>query len=262
MRSTRASRGAMAGLILASATFTASAAEETLVCVGGPESLSEFEFDFNEFGGDVSQIALTEFDLRLNAANSTATLEYYYQEVASLTLPGGFETGDMVIAVVPGTSVGTYDASTGEFTTSEFYAIYFEGDLSAFGLTSPVYLPGASTGQFVYDDPILRTGATHMVWDGEGALPAPGGSGELIPFTYQCRVNTAFVTDEPCPNGACPGDLDGDCDVDLEDLSQMLNHYGEVFPGPSPRDGDVDHNGDVNLQDLATLLSAFGSDCN
>jgi hypothetical protein len=58
---------------------------------------------------------------------------------------------------------------------------------------------------------------------------------------------------------ACPGDLDGDSDVDLSDLARLLSHYGES--GAAYEDGDVDGDGDVDLSDLATLLSVYGTVC-
>jgi len=58
---------------------------------------------------------------------------------------------------------------------------------------------------------------------------------------------------------ACPGDLDGDNDVDLSDLAQLLSHYGET--GAAYEDGDLDGDGDVDLADLAELLAVYGTTC-
>ena len=53
------------------------------------------------------------------------------------------------------------------------------------------------------------------------------------------------------------GDLDGDGDVDLADLSQMLANYG-LTEGAVYEDGDLDGDGDVDLADLSALLANYG----
>ena len=53
------------------------------------------------------------------------------------------------------------------------------------------------------------------------------------------------------------GDCDNDGDVDLDDLANLLSHYG-MTSGASDTDGDLDGDGDVDLNDLATLLSNYG----
>jgi hypothetical protein len=53
------------------------------------------------------------------------------------------------------------------------------------------------------------------------------------------------------------GDLDGDHDVDLADLAQLLGSYGEISD-MTYYDGDLDGDGDVDLADLADLLGQYG----
>ncbi|MBI5863115.1 MAG: PQQ-dependent sugar dehydrogenase [Planctomycetes bacterium] len=71
-------------------------------------------------------------------------------------------------------------------------------------------------------------------------------------------VNLNGVPDE-CEAGR-PGDLDGDDDVDLSDLSSFLSAFGTCIhdPGFNPA-ADIVADMCVNLQDLAALLANFGS---
>ncbi len=64
----------------------------------------------------------------------------------------------------------------------------------------------------------------------------------------------------PAGGPACPGDLDGDLDVDLDDLSQLLVNFGTAS-GATYEDGDIDGDGDIDLDDLSQLLVVFGTTC-
>ncbi|MFN0137021.1 MAG: hypothetical protein ACKVS9_12995 [Phycisphaerae bacterium] len=56
------------------------------------------------------------------------------------------------------------------------------------------------------------------------------------------------------------GDLDGDRDVDLSDLSRLLANFG-VSGGATRAQGDINGDGDVDLSDLSGLLAQFGANC-
>jgi hypothetical protein len=60
----------------------------------------------------------------------------------------------------------------------------------------------------------------------------------------------------------CPGDVDGDGDVDLGDLAILLASYGtaEGDAGYNPA-ADLDGDGMIGLSDLAALLSVYGMIC-
>jgi hypothetical protein len=69
------------------------------------------------------------------------------------------------------------------------------------------------------------------------------------------RVSRIF-----CEEAGCPGDLDGDRDIDLADLSALLANYG-MTGGAEYEDGDLDGDGDVDLSDLSALLAVYGTTC-
>jgi len=69
-----------------------------------------------------------------------------------------------------------------------------------------------------------------------------------------------FTTATPGVSNGMPGDLDGDGDVDLSDLAQLLANYG-MAGGATYQDGDLDSDGDVDLADLAALLAVYGTSC-
>ena len=157
---------------------------------------SSFTFDFG--GGFLESAAIsdTEFTLEVDADISpagSATFLNYAQQIESINLPdptGGataIPTGMLTVEVLEGTSgVGSYDAATGNFTTSEIYRITFEGDLSAYGLTGGfVDLPSQSSGTITVEDGITRI---TQEWEGSYTFPDT-----QVSVAYTCRVNTQVV---------------------------------------------------------------------
>ncbi len=57
----------------------------------------------------------------------------------------------------------------------------------------------------------------------------------------------------------CPGDADGDLDVDIADLNLLLANFDSaVAPGTN---GDVDGSGFVDIADLNEVLANFNTNC-
>jgi hypothetical protein len=156
------------------------------------ETPSSFTLDFGEFGGRTSSyVQMTDVELQVDADVESARFVYYYSEVEPLTLPGGISTGDLTIVMVEGSSAGTYNRLTGEFTTSEIYAIYFTGDLSPYGLESPVYLPSESSGIVTFDADLGGHISRHCI--GSGQMVNPFDPLTLINFAYTCSLNALFA---------------------------------------------------------------------
>ena len=83
----------------------------------------------------------------------------------------------------------------------------------------------------------------------------------------ECDIDSSFSLDDngngipdECEPPDCPGDLDGDGDVDLSDLATLLGNYG-MTSGAVYENGDLDEDGDVDLSDLAAMLGYYGTTC-
>ena len=101
-----------------------------------------------------------------------------------------------------------------------------------------VVCSGGRTGQFTQE-----------------SLPAlPSGLEWEVNYT-STLVQLDVVESTPAD---CPGDVDGDNDVDLTDLAILLSD----FDCTSSCVGDVDGDDDTDLTDLAVLLSNFDATCN
>ena len=95
--------------------------------------------------------------------------------------------------------------------------------------------------------------------DGDGRFfddPNTPDSGSGLPPIVDMGAYEFGGSDLP----PCRGDLDGDRDIDMADLSVLLAHYG-MSEGAAGADGDMDCDGDVALADLSVLLSRYGTSC-
>ena len=57
----------------------------------------------------------------------------------------------------------------------------------------------------------------------------------------------------------CPGDVDGNGEVGVDDLLLLLGEYGTDCSAGC--DSDLDGNGEVDVDDLLNMLSYFGNNC-
>jgi hypothetical protein len=110
--------------------------------------------------------------------------------------------------------------------------------------------PGVGPYTAIITPPAYASGMVRMRIRVHYYGPGPCG------FAYFGEVEDYTLQVEP---RECLGDLDGDGDVDLSDLSQLLAHYGS--DGAGHGDGDLDGDGDVDLADLSALLAVYGTTC-
>jgi hypothetical protein len=138
--------------------------------------------------------------------------------------------------------------SDGEPYDEYGYAVGINGDQAVIGTPSWDYNEGGVPGRIVgamyvfdYLSDCDENGTLDVCDVADGTLHDDDGDG----------------TPDECE---CVGDLDGDGDVDLADLAQLLAHYG-MTSGAQYEDGDLDGDGDVDLSDLAGLLGVYGTSC-
>lgn len=75
----------------------------------------------------------------------------------------------------------------------------------------------------------------------------------------EAGIDAFRVTSFTCDSGQpCPGDTNGDGQVDITDVGNVLSDFGLTGPGLP---GDVDGDNDVDVADLGTVLAAFGAPC-
>lgn len=81
----------------------------------------------------------------------------------------------------------------------------------------------------------------------------------LDPFNRVAETDETNNTLTVIAPNPCPGDLNYDGAVAIDDVAVMLASFGETNAMPEQGDLDLDH--DVDITDLALILSVFGSFC-
>lgn len=95
-----------------------------------------------------------------------------------------------------------------------------------------------------------------FVWDGQSTTQVTFVNSKY-PSVHHSRL--AYVTDDALYYADLYplGDLNYDRDVDLDDLAEILGHYG-MSAGAVYEQGDLDGDGDIDLDDLAAMLGHYG----
>lgn len=164
--------------------------------------------------------------------------------------------------------------ASGSGSTVTAIATTAQGAAGSPGL-NPLFVDanGANNNYGDFDDdcrlqansPCINLGGNANIPVDLGDLDQNGNTAEQLPLDFDgnSRIRDTVVDKgafEYQPACDLSGDLDGDADVDLTDLAQLLGHFG-IPAGASHAHGDVDGDADVDLSDLSTLLSQFGQSC-
>lgn len=184
------------------------------------------------------------------------------------------ETGSVMLRLFPNSDVINFDLGDAEFVRSVRVEILdFEGGFVGDRPTSVLYALGSS-GDFV----VRSAQQIGVVETLEITSQTPGQlTGASLGNIVSIRLDAANEGNSVIPNevgayfdnltaetrefgAACPGDVNGDLDVDLTDLATLLANFGTAG-GATYDVGDLDFDGDVDLTDLATMLAEFGSNC-
>ncbi|GMU83464.1 MAG: hypothetical protein AMXMBFR47_33340 [Planctomycetota bacterium] len=115
------------------------------------------------------------------------------------------------------------------------------------------YAPGLWEGEGPFNDHDVTTGT----WLSLSWLPPRTTTPRSYSYgaVYLSGAGTAYFD----RFNHCGGDLNGSGAIDLQDLAQLLAHYGTTSAAYA--DGDIDGDASVSLTDLALLLSVFGVTC-
>jgi predicted outer membrane repeat protein len=149
------------------------------------------------------------------------------------------------------------------------------GDFASLGTTGASYQ--VDDFHLLPDSPCIDAGDNTAVPSDTLDLDGDGDTTERIPVDLDWRLRFAdrqdttdtgvadppdypYVVDMGAYEYQCTGDLDGDGEVGLSDLAQLLANYGTTG-GMTYEDGDLDDDGDVDLSDLAALLAVYGTSC-
>lgn len=197
----------------------------------------------------------TKIDVSLEMSNRLASITIRSPLLEFPTIPDEYSQGraTMTLTVTDLGCDSAWAAGVGAPGTGMFHAYYDGVEFS--DLLAQVYAGNCATATGGQNDPPV----------GYRDIPAAVSNIETE-FTFLATPNDfiefsgAFRL--PAPPAPCDGDLDGDRDVDSQDMALMLNSYG-ACEGASEYVGqaDIDQSGCVDLPDVSSMLSAYGSAC-
>lgn len=218
-------------------------------------------------------------------ADSLEAMSLVLSTGASIDVPGStVQTDNLGIRTDVGeqvTIVGNVDAIYATFWGEPIRTeLVVHGRLNALELSARVAGTGAGqhdrltadAGVGIIGRTIISAAGGYAPTLGDAFVPItwnPGASAhfgefELPPLPagllWDVQITDTGLRLEVIANEPCPGDVDFDLDIDLNDLARLLSHFG-MTEGATLGDGDLTGDGAVDLADLAILLTEFGKGC-
>jgi hypothetical protein len=220
------------------------------------------------------------------AASGSGTLTYQWRRGTTNLVDGGNISGTntptlTINPVAAGDAATDYNCVVGSdcgSTTSANAALAVDAaptittqptnQSASVGGSATFNIVASGSGPLAYQ---WRRGATDLVNGGSisGADTStltinPVAAGDAA-TDYNCVVTSACgsATSSDASltvSTSCPGDLNGDGNIDLGDLTIFLSNFG-ILSGATAEQGDMDGDGDIDLTDLTNFLSLFGTSC-
>jgi len=203
------------------------------------------------YGIDVDENGVADFLPRYYFCAGDFNQDDFSDDVIDALLEGGSNglptaLNDLRVETIFGAQVGEFYGNT--WSTRGSLSRRYDYLLAS----DELFAQFDSSGDgFVDQDELNAAGFVYISYDDAGRQ----ASGQ-VNATSVASDHAPVVVDFVLPG--LVGDLDGDEDVDLADLSILLAHYG-MTGGAAPEDGDLDGDGDVDLADLSVLLAAYGT---
>lgn len=125
-------------------------------------------------------------------------------------------------------------------------------------IATPTPRPAATSAPTATPAPQATSTPTSAPSQGS-QTPTPGPTAQSTPTPVDTPQPSP--TPSPTPN-TCPGDVNGDRQVNITDLSTLLSVFGLTSqdPGFLPA-ADLDHDNDVDQADLGILQANYGTVC-
>ena len=195
-------------------------------------------------GGDVTNSKLVDYQDNLTAQDKTLIGDLTVTDV-NLCVPVGLNYADCV------------QDSTGTFHDMLFYMSHTGTQpITSLEITPPA---GLSLSQTSFGGPFSPATSYQFNTEVYGATAGGTHCFEVTVFYHHGQSCTSLLcVDFPECSDPCPGDVNGDMLIDINDLLTVLTYWGQTCSGCP---ADVNGDGVVNIADLLGVIANWGTPC-